>query len=152
SRLGRPGHLRPRIREAARTAAARRDQPAVPHPVRLAHHPAAGPPAIRRDGRPAPAACVRRAARIEGRRRDRAVAAAPARRGVRRVQALKTGLIPIAVTAGEPAGIGPDLCLALAGLEFSSPLVTVGSLALLDERARLLGLTVELVPYLPGKT
>jgi 4-hydroxythreonine-4-phosphate dehydrogenase len=78
------------------------------------------------------------------------VAAAPARRGVRRVQALKTGLIPIAVTAGEPAGIGPDLCLALAGLDLPRPLVIVGSRALLSERARVLGLDVELSNYLPG--
>ena len=34
---------------------------------------------------------IRRAARSQGRRRDGAVAAAPARRGVRRVQALKRG-------------------------------------------------------------
>jgi len=80
------------------------------------------------------------------------VAATPARRGVRRVQALKTGLIPIAVTAGEPAGIGPDLCLALAGLELSRPPVIVGSRALLAERARQLGLDVELAAYLPDRS
>jgi len=79
------------------------------------------------------------------------VAAPPARRGVRRVQALKTGLVPIAVTAGEPAGIGPDLCLALASLDLPHPLVILGSRALLDERARQLGLSVELVDYLPGQ-
>jgi 4-hydroxythreonine-4-phosphate dehydrogenase len=78
------------------------------------------------------------------------VAAAPARRSVRRVQTLKTGLTPIAVTAGEPAGIGPDLCLALAGLEFSHPIVIIGSRALLTERARLLGANVELTAYQPG--
>jgi 4-hydroxythreonine-4-phosphate dehydrogenase len=75
------------------------------------------------------------------------VAAPPARRGVRRVQALK----PIDVTAGEPAGIGPDLCLALAGLDFPHPLVVVGSRALLQERARQLGLRLELASYLPGE-
>jgi 4-hydroxythreonine-4-phosphate dehydrogenase len=77
------------------------------------------------------------------------VAAPPARRGVRRVQALKTGLAPIAVTAGEPAGIGPDLCLALAGLDLPCPLVVIGSRALLTERARQLGLQIELASYLP---
>jgi 4-hydroxythreonine-4-phosphate dehydrogenase len=78
------------------------------------------------------------------------VAAAPARRGVRRVQALKA----IAVTAGEPAGIGPDLCLALAGLDLppARSLVIVGSRALLGERARLLGLDVELAAYLPDRS
>ena len=76
------------------------------------------------------------------------MAATPARRGVRRVQALK----PIAVTAGEPAGIGPDLCLALAGLDLPVAPVIIGSRALLQERARQLGLSVELVDYLPGST
>ena len=78
------------------------------------------------------------------------MAAAPARRGVRRVQAL-TDPRPIAVTAGEPAGIGPDLCLALAALSFPSPLVIVGSRALLADRARQLGISPELRDYLPGR-
>ncbi|MEO8016548.1 MAG: 4-hydroxythreonine-4-phosphate dehydrogenase PdxA [Pseudomonadota bacterium] len=57
---------------------------------------------------------------------------------------------PVAVTAGEPAGIGPDLCLALASFALPLPLVIVGSRALLAERAGLLGLKVELHDYLPG--
>jgi 4-hydroxythreonine-4-phosphate dehydrogenase len=81
------------------------------------------------------------------------VAAATARRGVRRVQTLSglpgTPPRPIAVTAGEPAGIGPDLCLALAGLPLSSPLVIVGSRSLLAERARMLGLDLQLRAYDP---
>ena len=68
-----------------------------------------------------PPARVHGVARIQGRRRNRAVAAAPARRGVRRVQALSAARKPIAVTAGEPAGIGPDLCLALASLALPLP-------------------------------
>jgi len=71
------------------------------------------------------------------------VAAAPARRGVRRVPALTSTRIRIAVTAGEPAGIGPDLCLALAqadlAAELATELVIIGSRALLAERASLLG-------------
>ncbi|HET7810876.1 MAG TPA: 4-hydroxythreonine-4-phosphate dehydrogenase PdxA [Steroidobacteraceae bacterium] len=47
--------------------------------------------------------------------------------------------IRIAVTAGEPAGIGPDLCLALAQEDLSAELVIIGNRALLAERARLLG-------------
>jgi len=78
------------------------------------------------------------------------VAAPPARRGVRRVQALSPARKPIAVTAGEPAGIGPDLCLALASLTLPCSLLIIGSRALLAERALVLGLGVELVPYLPG--
>jgi 4-hydroxythreonine-4-phosphate dehydrogenase len=83
------------------------------------------------------------------------VAAAPARRGVRRVQALSPAAAAappprIAVTAGEPAGIGPDLCLALAQADLPCELVVLGSRALLTERARMLGLRVELRAYLPG--
>jgi 4-hydroxythreonine-4-phosphate dehydrogenase len=53
----------------------------------------------------------------------------------------------IAVTAGEPAGIGPDLCLALARLELPCSLVILGSRQLLEERAQLLGLDLSLAPY-----
>jgi 4-hydroxythreonine-4-phosphate dehydrogenase len=81
------------------------------------------------------------------------VAAPPARRGVRRVQTLKPDRQRIAVTAGEPAGIGPDLCLALAQQEFlaesSTELIVIGSRALLAERARLLDLDLPLAPYEP---
>jgi len=46
----------------------------------------------------------------------------------------------IAVTSGEPAGIGPDICLALAPERFDAPLVVVGDRGLLQDRAQLLGL------------
>ncbi len=77
------------------------------------------------------------------------MAASPARRGLRREQALKPGPQRVAITAGEPAGIGPDLCLALAGLSLPCSLVVIGSRALLAERARQLGLTLQLESYLP---
>jgi 4-hydroxythreonine-4-phosphate dehydrogenase len=53
----------------------------------------------------------------------------------------------IALTSGEPAGIGPELCLALASKELPCELVCLGNRALLEERARALGLTVRLRPY-----
>ncbi len=57
----------------------------------------------------------------------------------------------IAVTAGEPAGIGPDLCLALAKLalngELDAPLTLIGNRALFEERARMLGLDLALRDY-----
>jgi 4-hydroxythreonine-4-phosphate dehydrogenase len=74
------------------------------------------------------------------------VAASPPRRGLRRVQALTR----IAITQGEPAGIGPDLCLALALESWDFEPVVIGSRALLAERARALGLAVSLEAYLPG--
>lgn len=54
----------------------------------------------------------------------------------------------IAVTSGEPAGIGPELCLRLAEgsahPRFSARLVVLGDKELLAERARLLGARVTL--------
>ncbi|MCS6785905.1 MAG: 4-hydroxythreonine-4-phosphate dehydrogenase PdxA [Thiobacillaceae bacterium] len=58
---------------------------------------------------------------------------------------------PLAVTAGEPAGIGPDLCLALAQRPPAGVrLVLLADRGLLEQRARTLGLSVELPPYTPG--
>ncbi|MEX2496324.1 MAG: 4-hydroxythreonine-4-phosphate dehydrogenase PdxA [Woeseia sp.] len=51
---------------------------------------------------------------------------------------------PLAVTAGEPAGIGPELCLALARSGHAANIVVVGDLSLLEERARSLGWKVRL--------
>ena len=51
------------------------------------------------------------------------------------------------VTAGEPAGIGPDLMLAAAGDHWDAHLIAVGNKTLLTERAATLGLRVEFHPY-----
>lgn len=53
----------------------------------------------------------------------------------------------IAVTSGEPAGIGPELCLALAARARDCELVCLADPGLLAERARSLGAAVELQPY-----
>ncbi len=50
----------------------------------------------------------------------------------------------IAVTSGEPAGIGPDLCLALARHAFAGRVVVLGDRALLEDRARRIGIGVRL--------
>ncbi len=55
---------------------------------------------------------------------------------------------PILLTSGEPAGIGPDLCLALAGHEV--PLVVLGNKAVLEARAGQLGLTITFTDYQTG--
>lgn len=48
---------------------------------------------------------------------------------------------PIVITAGEPAGVGADLCLELlADSSYSHPLVVVGDAEVLTARARLLNL------------
>lgn len=57
----------------------------------------------------------------------------------------------IAVTAGEPAGIGPDLCVALAHCPLSARLVVIADRELLLARARLLGVPLECVDFIRGK-
>jgi 4-hydroxythreonine-4-phosphate dehydrogenase len=44
---------------------------------------------------------------------------------------------PLVVTAGEPAGIGPELCSALADTPLASDIVVVGDAALLDDRLQI---------------
>ena len=62
---------------------------------------------------------------------------------------------PLAITAGEPAGIGPDLCLQLARHE--QPLVIIADKSLLQQRAAELGVDLLLhdytaaIPHLSGK-
>jgi 4-hydroxythreonine-4-phosphate dehydrogenase len=58
--------------------------------------------------------------------------------------ALKSADLPtIVITSGEPAGIGPDLCLALAAQSFPARLVILGDRAMLRQRAAQLGLSAE---------
>ena len=46
----------------------------------------------------------------------------------------------IAITSGEPAGIGPDICLAIANKTFAARIVVLGDLELFQQRAAQLGL------------
>ena len=55
-----------------------------------------------------------------------------------------------ALTPGEPAGIGPDLCLLLASQHQPHPLIAITSCDLLLERAAQLGVAVSLLPVEPG--
>ncbi|MEG5264457.1 4-hydroxythreonine-4-phosphate dehydrogenase PdxA [Pseudomonas sp. JDS28PS106] len=54
-----------------------------------------------------------------------------------------------AVTPGEPAGIGPDLCLLLASHAQPHPLIAITSRDLLVERAAQLGVAVSLLAVTP---
>jgi len=56
----------------------------------------------------------------------------------------------LALTAGEPAGIGPDLCLGLARAPRAHALVCLADRELLRARAGQLGLAVDLIDYRPG--
>lgn len=60
-------------------------------------------------------------------------------------------MIPrIALTSGEPAGIGPELCLALASAELPCELVCLGDRSMLEQRARSLRLRVALQEWQRG--
>jgi 4-hydroxythreonine-4-phosphate dehydrogenase len=61
-----------------------------------------------------------------------------------------TPMPPIALTAGEPAGIGPDLCLAAASMARAWPLVCLADRELLALRARRLKLKVDFSDYRIG--
>ncbi|GAB6141735.1 4-hydroxythreonine-4-phosphate dehydrogenase PdxA [Methylosoma difficile] len=54
----------------------------------------------------------------------------------------------IALTPGEPAGIGPDLCIQLAQQDLPCELVVIGSAELLTQRAKLLGLPLNLKNFI----
>ncbi|MFK8049030.1 MAG: 4-hydroxythreonine-4-phosphate dehydrogenase PdxA [Halioglobus sp.] len=65
----------------------------------------------------------------------------------------------IAVTSGEPAGIGPDILLHCAGQNHTSELVAIADPTLLSERAAQLGLSIDFesfdaksepIPHRPG--
>lgn len=54
---------------------------------------------------------------------------------------------PLLVSSGEPAGVGPDLCLALA--EYELPVVILGDKELLAQRAKELKLSIIFSDYQP---
>lgn len=56
----------------------------------------------------------------------------------------------IAVTSGEPAGVGPELCAALCSRRFAARLVVLGDAGLIAERAQSAGLQVRLRAYDPA--
>jgi 4-hydroxythreonine-4-phosphate dehydrogenase len=53
----------------------------------------------------------------------------------------------VAVTPGEPAGIGPDLCVMLARQALPARIVVVADATLLAQRAALLGIKVKLAAF-----
>ena len=55
----------------------------------------------------------------------------------------------LAITAGEPAGIGPDLCIQLAQQPHSQQLVVIADSDLMQQRAEQLGLPLTLTVFDP---
>lgn len=58
----------------------------------------------------------------------------------------------IAVTSGEPAGIGPELCIRLLQKNWPVRLVVLGDRELLQERARQIGVRLSVQDYEPSQT
>jgi 4-hydroxythreonine-4-phosphate dehydrogenase len=54
------------------------------------------------------------------------------------------------LTSGEPAGIGPDLCIDVASRAWPCDLVIAGDMQVLQSRAQQLGKSLTLLPYSPG--
>ncbi|KPH62723.1 4-hydroxythreonine-4-phosphate dehydrogenase PdxA [Pseudoalteromonas sp. NEC-BIFX-2020_002] len=53
----------------------------------------------------------------------------------------------IAITPGEPAGIGPDLLLKLIQHDWPAQLIAIADAKLLQQRAEQLGLNINLIPF-----
>ncbi|MDO8263191.1 MAG: 4-hydroxythreonine-4-phosphate dehydrogenase PdxA [Gallionella sp.] len=58
---------------------------------------------------------------------------------------------PLVLTAGEPAGIGPDLCVQLAVAPPVFPFVVVADKNLLQQRAEQLGIALQVQDYADGQ-
>ncbi|MEO7621981.1 MAG: 4-hydroxythreonine-4-phosphate dehydrogenase PdxA [Gallionella sp.] len=55
---------------------------------------------------------------------------------------------PLIITTGEPAGIGPDLCIQLSSASLEIPFVVIADKNLLRQRAALLGIDLQVNDYL----
>ena len=73
---------------------------------------------------------------------------------------MSSNLPLVVVSSGEPAGIGPDISLALASRPFAARLAVLGDMDLLQSRARVLGMRVsvgechaagDVGPHEPGR-
>ena len=60
-------------------------------------------------------------------------------------------LAPLVITAGEPSGIGPDLCVQLAAAPPDIPIVVIADKDLLRQRADQLGIALQLRDYVAGQ-
>lgn len=56
-------------------------------------------------------------------------------------------MLPLYVTSGEPAGIGPDICLSLADRVDERPIVVLADVEMLKVRAKKMNMDVELILF-----
>ncbi len=62
-------------------------------------------------------------------------------------------LLPrIAITAGEPAGIGPDLCVLLAHKILNAQIVVIADSEMLQARAEQIGVALNILPFTESKS
>jgi len=64
---------------------------------------------------------------------------------------VENSLGPLVITSGEPAGIGPDLCVQLSLYSSNIPIVVIADRHLLQQRAAKLGVDLVLHDYAPDK-
>ena len=58
----------------------------------------------------------------------------------------------IAITSGEPAGIGPDICVMLAQHDIDADITIIGDTEMLADRARQLNINLAIEPYEGSET
>ncbi len=63
----------------------------------------------------------------------------------------KNLMLPLYVTSGEPAGIGPDICLSLAERIDERPIVVLADINMLRDRANMLKQDIQIIEYM-GQT
>ena len=56
-------------------------------------------------------------------------------------------MLPLYITSGEPAGIGPDICLSLADRMDERPIVVLADINMLRDRAKILNKNIEIIEY-----
>ena len=59
---------------------------------------------------------------------------------------------PLVITSGEPAGIGPDLCVQLAVAPPNIPIAVIADKNLLLQRAAQLGIDLQVQDFVSQKT
>ena len=55
----------------------------------------------------------------------------------------------IALTSGEPSGIGPDLLAMVAQRNFNAQLIAIGNAQCMQQRGKQIGLNLEVTAYQP---
>lgn len=60
-------------------------------------------------------------------------------------------MLPLYITSGEPAGIGPDICLSLAERVDERPIVVLADINMLRDRAEILKQEIQIIEYMGQK-